>query len=192
MKRLTRGFTLLEAVIAMGLTAIVGVLLLVIIINSAGLSTQQSSKVTEGLNVNDTLSQIRNTVKIASSVADSFTSGSDTYTTGQTKLVLKVPSVGSNNNIIAETYDYFVFYSDQHFLRLRVFPDSLSTRKAKDQIFSTSVNSLSFQYLNSADPPLEVIPINATKVKVTLVLSQKVGLNTETHVATTEANLRNE
>lgn len=189
--RIDKGLTLLEVLIGLGITVVAGVLLQVIIINSAGLFSGQSSKVQAGLNINDTLSKVRGSIKQASAVADHFTYGPTTYTTGASQLVLQVASIDSSNNIIANTYDFFVFLSDQNFLRLKIFPDPLSFRKGADQIFSNVVDSLKFQYLNSAQPPVEVIPTSATKVRITLTLKQRIGVSLETNIATSEANLRN-
>ncbi len=188
-----KGLTLLEVLVAMGIATIAGTLLMVIMINSAGLFSQQSSKVQQGLSINDALSTIRESIKQASSVADQYTNGSTTYTTGTNQLVLKVFSVDSSGNIVENTFDYFVFFLDQNSLRFKVFPDSLlSSRGMADQIFSTMVENLNFQYLNSAIPPIEVIPQNAAKVRISLTLKQKNGLNFETSTATSEANLRND
>lgn len=179
-----KGLTLIEVLVAMGIASLVGVLLLVIIVNSAGLYTQQSSKVQAGLNSNDALVKIRSTIKDASTVAVSYTSGQTTYTTGAIQLVLKVPAIDSSNNIIANTYDFFIFYLDQKILRFKTFPDAQSSRSAADQIFSTDVENLDFKYFNSADPPSEVTPETAAKVKITLTIKQ--------NTATSEANLRND
>jgi|SRR3989344_9701635 len=170
-----RGLTLIEVLVAMGIATVAGVLLVVIIINSAGLSTNQSSKVQAGLNSNDALSKVRSSIKVASSVD----AGS-----GATQLVLKVSSIDSSNNIIANTYDLFVFSVDQKILRFKIFPNAQSLRVAQDQIFSTEVDNLEFKYFNSVTPPIEVVPEAASKVRVSLTLKQ--------NTATTEANLRND
>lgn len=187
-----RGLTLIEVLVAMGIATVVGVLLVVIIVNSAGLFTQQSSKVETGLNINDTLSQVRGSIKQASAVTASYTSGSTTYTTGVNQLVLKVSSVDSSGNIIANNHDYFVFFLDQSSLHFKVFPDPSSARKASDQIFSTAVDNLVFKYFNSLNPPSEVTPAEATKIRISLTLRQKIGTSFETNSATSEANLRND
>lgn len=187
------GLTLVEALITLAIGASVGGLLLVIIVNTGGLFYKQSSKVEQGLNINDALGKIRQSVKESSSVALSYPSGpSPTYTSGATQLVLKVPSVNSAGDIIADTFDYFVFFQDATFLRLKTFPDSQSSRKSQDQIFSTKVESLLFKYLDSQNPPQEVIPNLAVKIRVTLTLKQKAGATFEQNIATSEANLRND
>lgn len=187
-----KGLTLFEVLITMGISVVVGALLVVIIVNTAGISSKQSSKLSEGLNINDALFQVRSNIKSANGVIAAYTNGSTTYTSGADQLVLKIASVDSSNNIIADTFDYFVFFLDANKLRFKTFPNTLSKRTAQDQIFSTLVNSLKFQYLNSANPPIEITPSTASKVRMSLTLKQKTGANFETTTATSEANLRND
>lgn len=189
--KLSVGFTLVELILAIGISSVVGVLLLVIIVNSTGLFYNQSSKLSEGLNINDALSKIKSSVRLANSVASSYTNEQSTFTSGETQLVFKVSSIDSANNIIPDVYDYYVFYLNQKQLRLKVFPDTSSFRKAQDQIFSTNVDSLKFQYFDSASPPGEVAPNIASKIRVTLTLKQNSGLGSIINTATAEANLRN-
>lgn len=187
-----KGLTLIEVLIAMGIATVVGALLLVIIVNSAGLFSQQSLKVEQGLGVNDALSKIRATIKESAGIAASYTFESTTYTTGATQLVLKLPSLDTSGNIISDTSDHFIFFLDQTKLRFKSFPHSLSIRKMQDQIFTTSVDSLKFQYFDSAAPPNEVAPTSATKVRISLSLKQKSGQTFETNTSTSEASLRND
>lgn len=187
----SNGLTLIEVLIAMGLASMVGILLLVIMVNSAGIFSKQSSKVQTGLNSNDALIKIRESTKQANAVALNYTDGGTIYTSGPNQLVLKVSAIDSLGNIIADTFDYFVFYPDQNYLRFKVFADPVSSRMATDQILTNSLDLLVFNFFNSANPPLEVSPNEATKVRFSLVLKQKVGVNFETNTATSEANLRN-
>lgn len=188
----TTGFTLIELLIAMGITAVIGLSLVVIIVNSAGLFYKQSSTVQEGLNINDALAIVRSSIKQASSVGVSYTDGSTVYTSGPQQLVLKVSSIDSAGNIIPGTYDNFVFYKDQDFLRSKVFLNPLSSRNPVDRILSTIVNNLNFTYFNSATPPVEVAPPVATRIRIALTLKQKAGMSFETSIATSEANIRND
>ncbi len=178
------GMTLIEILVAMFISVIVGGLLLVIMTNSAGLFSNQSSKVEEGLDVNDALMIIRRDIKQAGSIAASYTNGPTTYTPGATQLVLKIPSVDNNGDIIPETYDYFIYFQNNKFLSYKVFPDLLSQRKSVDRILSTDIKTIIFQYFDKNIPPNEVTPISAINIKATLVLDQTV--------ATSEASLRND
>lgn len=187
-----RGFTLVEVLLAAGIGVIASTLLLVIMVNSTGLYFKESSKLQEGLNTNDALARVRASIKESNSVAASYTSGTTTYTSSTTQIVLKSPSIDSSGNIISNTFDYTVFFLDQTKLRFKLFPNSLSSRKSQDQIFSTFVDSLNFKYLDSQNPPSEVAPTSAKKIKLALRLKQKNGLDIEVITATSEANLRND
>lgn len=189
----TNGLTLIEVLIAMGIASVVGALLLVIISNSAGLFYQQSSKVGQGVGSNDALSQIRSTIRESSAIVSSYIDGSITYTSGSTQLVLKVGSIDASGNLISDTFDYFVYFLDQDKLRFKSFLDPQSMgRKSADQILSLNVDSILFQYYDLANPPQEVPPTSALKIKITLTLRQKSGANYETSTATSEAGLRND
>ncbi len=167
----------------MGITAVAGVLLIVIIANSSGLFSNHSSQVTEGLNINDALSQMRSVIKQSTAVEASSSAN---------QIVLKVSSVDASNNIIENTYDYYIFFLNKNTLHFKIYPNPLSLRKVSDRIFSTTVDSLTFNYLNYANPPQEVLAADATKVRVSLILKQRAGANFVTNIASTEANLRND
>lgn len=188
----SKGFTLVELLISMSIAVVVGGLLIAIIVNSSGLSYKQSSKVNIGLNTNDALAQVRKSIKESSAVVPSFTIGSETYTSGLSEIILKVPSLDQSGNIISNFFDYFIFFQDQTKLRFKVFPDPASSRQPQDQIFSTSLDSLQIQYLSSVNPPVEVVPEAASKIRMTLTLKQRNGLDYEISTATSEANLRND
>lgn len=185
------GFSLVEILISTSIAVLIVGLLAVIMVNITGVFYKESSKVNIGLNANDALSNIRSNIKDASGIVDSYIGGSTTFTTGTTQLVLKIPAIDSSNNIISNVFDYFVYFLDTNKLRFKTFPDPLSARKSADQIFSTSVDKLLFQYLNSAVPPAEVPPTSSSKIRITLTLKQKSGANYQTNIATSEANLRN-
>lgn len=188
-----KGLTLLEVIIVMGISIVVGVLLVVITVNSLGLSYKESSKLSEGLSINETLSHIRQTIKESSGVSSSYTNSGIIYSSSATQIVFKIAAIDSSNNIISDTYDYFVYFQDLDKLRFKTFPNALSSRKSSDRIFTNSLDNLSFQYLSSSNPPLEVAPTAAVKVKITLKLKQKSGAsNYETITTTSEANLRND
>lgn len=187
-----KGLSLMEILVAMAIATAVGGLLLVIVLNSTGVYYKESSKLQEGVNTNDIQASIRESIKNASAISASYVFGGTTYTSNPTQIVFKVPAIDASNNIISNTFDYFVYFLDTNKLRLKTFPDFQSSRKAQDQIFSTILDSLNFQYFNSATPPIEVSPSSASKVRITLTLKQKSGSNFEIHTATSEANLRND
>lgn len=184
-----RGFTLLELMITTAIVGIVGTLLAMILVNNTGLFYQQSSKVTQGVGLNDSLTEVRSNIKEAQSVANSYVSGGTTYTSGPSELVLQLSSFDSSGNVIADTYDYVVFAKQSDQIRFKVFPNVASSRKSAEQILSLAVDQILFEYFDNAGS--SVSPASAVRVKLTLTLKQKAGKNFETNIATTEGYLRN-
>lgn len=189
-----RGFTLVEVLVTMSIVVVAGLLLVGVIVNFTGLSLQQSSKVSQGVSVNDSFMKIREVIKSATAIVPSYPeSGVPLYTTSATQLVLKVQSLDQSSNIIASNFDYFVFLLDGGKLKFKLYPDPVSSRKTQDQILSTAIDTLQFQYLNNTNPSLEVTPLSvASKIRITIALKQKNGLVYESTIATSEASLRND
>src|SRR5689334_13195951 len=95
-----KGFTLVEILIVMAVSAITGSILIAILASSNGLFLQQNSKVTQGLSLNDTTDQITSSIRQASQVVASYPSNQPQYITSSAVLVLAMPSIDSSNNII--------------------------------------------------------------------------------------------
>lgn len=186
-----RGFTLPEVMIVMSAAVVAGALLLAIMVQTTGLTFQQSSKITQGLGLNDALAKIRQIVKQANAVASGFPEGpSPTFSSGPSTLVLKLPSIDPSANVLVGSFDYIVFSKDQDKLLYKLFPSAQSSRQTIDQILTLGVYSLLFQYFDTTGN--ETTPTSGVKVKVTLTLRQKTGVSFEVATATSEANLRND
>lgn len=185
------GFTLPELIIASSVAVVISGLLLVIMVNSTGLFYEQSSKVSQGVSVNDALSALRQTVRSASSIVSQYPeTGTPEYSSSQNSVVFKMSSIDSSGNIIFNTYDYIVYYINKGKLYERTLPNALSSRSGKTRVLSNKVNTIIFEYLNSAQTL--VPPSSASKIKITLGLKEVIGGVSETHIATSEANLRND
>lgn len=183
------GFTLPEVITAITVFVLVGGLLLGIMVNNTGLFYKQSSKVSQGLGVNDALAKIRSEIKEAQAVAAGYPIGNPTYTSSSTQLVLQLTSVDSSGNIISTTYDYAVFAVTDGKLTYQVFPNAASSRQGANRILASNVSSVFFQYFDATGA--QSGPTNAVNVKASLTLIQKAGQGFETNIATSEANLRN-
>ena len=90
------GFTLVEVIIAMTITVVVGSLLLSLLVNNTGLFYQQSSRLNQGLGLNDSIAKIRGGMKEADAVASGYPISSPTYTSSATALVLRLPAIDSS------------------------------------------------------------------------------------------------
>lgn len=186
----TKGFTLFETIIAISVSIVIGTILLLIFVNSTDIFYHQNTKLQQGVDLNNSLSKVRTTIREAVSVVSSYPTGfSPEYTSSDSELVLSLLSVDSSGNLISDTYDYAVFTREHDLLRFKIFPDVQSQRKVTDQVLSKNVDGIKFNYLGEAGS--EVAPPEAVKVMITLTLRQKSGLREEINVATSEANLRN-
>lgn len=173
MKNTQRGFTLVEILVIFVVASIAGVLLLAILNQSNRLFFNQSSKVTQGINLNDASLQISESIRQTQAIAVSYANGGTTYTTGSSTLVLQIPSTDSAGSSISQTYDYIVITQDMALLRKKIFPDAVSKRSSEDKVLSTRLSSLQFTYLDNSD--IVVSPTLATKISYTISLLDKSG-----------------
>lgn len=185
-----KGFTIMETILVITVVAIIGIFIAMILINNTGLFYLETSKVDQGLHINDVLSSIHGNIRRASSVAVGYPEISPTYTTSSTALVLKLSSTDSLNNVIQGSYDYIVYYLDVNKLRYKSFSASGSTRSSADQILAFNVDKVLFQYFDSLGN--EVSATSAIKVRVSITLKQKAGALNLSNSATSEAYLRND
>ena len=185
------GFTLAELLIATALGVIVSGALVAILINNTEVVYKQSSRVSQGLDINSALANVKSYLKQASLVAVSYPeSPSPTYTSSSSELVLKITSVDQNDEAITNTYDYVIYYKDQDKLRVLIEPNALSSRDQMNTILASNLDQIIFDYLDTQGNPTS--PTAAKKVKTTIILKQKAGSRYETNIATAEANLRND
>lgn len=184
-----KGISLVEVLLAMAVSSIVGLFLFAILVNNTGVFYNQSSKVEQGLKINDSLSTIRTAVKSSNAIAQEYPPGSPTYTSGSSQLVLRFSSLDSSGSVIQNTYDYAVFFVENQKLLYKVFPNASSTRPPSDQLLALNVDSIAFKYYDTLGQ--EVIPSTAAKVLVSVTLKTKAGNSFQTQTATTEAYLRN-
>lgn len=168
-----RGFTLMEIVVAMGISVIVSALLITILVRSSNVFYKQTTKVSQGVGINNALSRLREVTKEAQLVD---------VTSSASELVLKIPTVTSQGDFVENTFDLAIFMRDSDKLKYKLFPDSQSSRTAADEILAGSVDNFILQYFDKDGQV--VTPVSAVKIKMTLVL--------KTNIATTEAYLRND
>lgn len=186
---MNRGFSLPEVLVSLAIGVVASVLLLSIMVENYGVFYKQSSRVDQGVGLNEVLAKIRQFIKEADSVAVSYIDGPTTYTSSSTELVLKLPSIDSGGNKIFNVFDHIVYFTDTDKLKLKVILGVGSTREIIDKVIAFNVDTVNFEYFDPTGT--SVTPTSATKVKFTLTLKQKAGNSFETNTLTTEANLRN-
>ncbi len=83
-----------------------------------------------------------------------------TYNSGATVLVLQLPAINSSGLIIANTWDYVVFYTNGTQLWQQIQAGSGSVRATGSKLLSSSLQSLAFTYNNNSFPSVKKISID--------------------------------
>lgn len=191
MKLREKGLTLAEVLITASIFMVAGAILVNILLQNNNLFVKQSSKVDQGLSLNNANLAISDSIRNASSVLTSSPT-TPVYSTDAHTLVLQLPSLDSSGNVISGSFDYRVIVRDTanpKILRQLTFPTPPSTRKAGNQILVNNLSAIDFSYLDASGNP--VSPASATKVGFSVNLLQKSGLTNETSSASGVVSLRN-
>lgn len=186
-----RGFTLVEVIIAAGLAAIFGAMVVGILFNQTNFSKKEASVVSTNISVNDTTTQISNNIKQAMTVATGYPESSPIYTTGASILVLKLPAI-INGGSTANSSDYAVIYPDNsktNLLMLKIFPNLNSSRKNVTQVLTSNLSGINFVYKDRSGNAVN--PTSASQVSVTLSINSKNGQVSNLRVSTFNTTLRN-
>jgi len=185
------GFTLLEIVLASAVALIVGTFLITILVNNSGFFYKQNAIVSEGLGLNDVSSDIDNNIKQAAGVIPFYPTTSPIYTTGSETLILKLPSFNLSG-IIENTYDFVVIAKDLTYpkiLRRQIFTDPQSQRQASNQVLTTILESIRFNYYDQNGGV--VAPDVASSVGVILTVNPKTGSIGSSRTSSILTSLRN-
>ena len=185
------GFTLVEMLVVVGITLIIGTLLVSLLISQSGVYYKQNTVVNVGINLNDAVSKINSNIKQAAAVTAGYPEISPTYVTGSEVLVLKLVSINTNGPI-SDVFDYVVVSKDTdhaNVLRMQVFPDPQSTRESSNTVLTSLLDSVQFEYLDNAGN--SVVPANATSVGLNLTITSQAGGTNSSRTSKTVTNLRN-
>jgi len=133
------------------------------------------------------LNRIASMIKSANNIPETKTINSNSYTTSTDTLILELPSVDSNQDIITNTYDYIVYYldlADTTKLKSSTEAAAGSVRITGDNLVANNVKNLIFNYNNDQ--------ISSTnRVNITLTLEKVVNNKVLKLVSQTSAGLRN-
>lgn len=188
-----KGFSLIEILVAGTVASIAGALLISTLVQSSGVFSEQSAKISQGLISNDITTSVRESIKQASGVAVSYPeTGTALYSSGTETLILKVPAVDSQGNPIENITDYIVIAKDMQdptILRRLYFKDPISFHKEENMVLTTKLSSVSFSYLDGQGN--SVSPSSAAKVRFIINTSEKAGYSQTESSDSGEVNLRN-
>lgn len=185
------GFSLIETLIVVGASTIIGTLLITLFLHNNSLFHDQSVKTSQNLSANDAYAQISDAIRQASAIAASY-NAPPLYTTNSSTLVLQLPAINSSGAVIANIYDHIVIARDTQrpdHLREMIFPNAQSARATLNQIIAKDVSSIQFYYLDSNQTP--VSPTNADSINFTVNLSTAVANSPQQSSVSGQINLRN-
>lgn len=162
-----------------------------ILVNHSGLFYKESSIVSEGLGLNDVMAEIKSNVRESTQVSVGYPESSPTYLSSTDTIVLKLPSISSSGTI-DNVYDYIIVAKDptnQKILRLQLYPDAQSIRRAGNTVLTTLLDSIEFGYLNKSGDTVE--PNLATSVLVNIKMLSRTGSVGSSRTSTSTTALRN-
>lgn len=172
--RCSQGFTLIETLIVIVLSASMMVALSLLINSFNTAYTYERASALSASSARSVLSEAESLTLSASHVIQSHTFQSTTYTSSSEVLVLEIPSIDSSGNIIPSTYDYAVFYTNGTYAYRLLMTDAASNRASGTKQLSDTISSLTFSY-NSADFAL----VNTVTVDVQTFVQSKEQISTD-------------
>ena len=182
-----RGIGLMESIAVIGIMTIILVMVSQIFAVSYDVFIKQSARTDNETSAVIAARVISDMTRDSSVIQSSRTINGTTYTTSANTLVLQMPTIDSNNNVVTGSYDYIAFYRDGT-TPTKIFSDTQpapGSKKVQGKKLVTAYNSiLTFRYNNSDIT-------KATRVQVHLVNTQIKRSVTITTKAWTAIFLRN-
>jgi len=144
------GFTLIETVIVVALSAIMMAALALLIYNFNVTSLYERTLAESSGSASALMRELESLTLSAHAVLDTHDFSTSSYTSSPAVLVLEIPSIDSSGNALTNTYDYAVVYvvGTQAYRLLEVH--ALSVRTPGTKLMSSTIESLTFTY-NDAD-----------------------------------------
>lgn len=187
------GFGLVETLLVLTMFGVAGMLLMSVLVQNNNIASTQSVKVSQGLSLNDSISQVNSLIRSSAFIALGYPVDSPEYSSDQETLVLGLPSLDLNDQVIPNVYDYAVFTKDssnpEHFKKM-VFPNAISSRRSENTTLIYALSLIKFDYIDSAGSATS--PNLAAKVKFIINVSEKAGVEEEESSRSGEVNLRND
>lgn len=189
----SRGWSLLEVLLVTTIAAVAGGLLISLIVSSNRLFFDQSAQISQGLSLNQAKLEITDLIKSSAGVVPQYpVSGTAQFVTDENTIILKLPAISASGDVIESVYDYAVIETDpirDNVLRKQIFKDNQSNRKAENKVLSTSMNTISFNYLDGNNT--SVSSNQAVRVGFIINLSTKSGFSSNDSTGSGTVNIKN-
>ncbi len=179
------GFTLIELLIVIFVTGLLITALFNLFDGHSSLFRFQQAQVAVAGSARTVMNEFKFQTLQAKRVLASQTIGGTVYNSGSATLVLQLPAVDSSNNIIANTWDYAVFYSSGTNVYERIEPNAASSRRAVSRLLSDTLSSIIFTYDDASFPLVRTVSVDLQTLK-----QLRGGQTVAAHLAE-KVNLRN-
>ncbi len=123
-------------------------------------------------------------IRAAINVVEVHTINSTEYTTDYDTLILEIPSVDNNQDMIPDTFDYLVYYKNGAFLKANLEADASSSRNSGIKTITSFVDTIIFNYNNTDYSQI-------SKVEIILKNTKTVGKKQLQIIMQSSVELRN-
>lgn len=179
-----RAFTLVETVIVVSLLALMMVAIGLVIFMLNKTSSYNSAESQSSGSASAVLRDMESLIVQADAVVQTHTFSGTSYVSSATTTIVEIPSIDTSGAIIANSYDYAVFYLATTSVYRILAPAALSSRSSEMEVLSTTVSTFSLTY---NDPDFTKV----FKVTVDLQTSSRVKQYTLTDHRREQLILRN-
>jgi type II secretory pathway pseudopilin PulG len=145
-----KGFSFIEAIVSIAIFIFILLALVLVYDNYSKVYNYQEAVFNLAASARATANEMQNAALQADHIVASHSFSGTTYTTDQDTLVLEIPSIDSQGDIVSGKYDYVVFYITGSNLYKRLEADAASSRASVTRQLSENIESVAFTY-NNAD-----------------------------------------
>lgn len=159
-----RGVTIIETVVVLSIFAVASIVIGSLYIGHSRLYSAENGAANVKMQKSIFIKNIMEAAESASGIAAARSFGGIARASSSSTVILELPAVDANGNILPEKFDYEVFYREGNKVFAETSADAASSRKNLKRRLSDTAKNLIFQY-NSA------LPQDATVVTPLLYLA---------------------
>lgn len=145
-KNAQRGFTLIELIIALVICSLIGIVIFDFFINNDSLIRSEYASLEVIGGARDVITEARTLTAEAIEIIDTRSFWGNSYTTGSSTLILRLPSITSAGDIVSGQSDYAVIYATGTSAYRITEPSASSARASTTRFISNNIYSLIFSF----------------------------------------------
>jgi prepilin-type N-terminal cleavage/methylation domain-containing protein len=157
-----RAFTLLEVLVTLGIFAVMLVVLINFYVSTNSQFAYEREYVTVARGTDDIIDTVGDHVRPANQVLASYAFATGIRQSTTTSLVLSIPSITSNGQIIIGSYDYVAFYSSGTKAYRLIEAAAGSARRSGTRLLSENVSTITFAYDSSDFTQVRAVTVSAS------------------------------